>query len=91
VPVVAPALLRDAAVATDVELDDLIALLALEAARHLAGQEGVEGAVEIDDAPLVIDDEVAVDDGGRHPLELLQENTQRVGHAAALYSRGRVR
>src|SRR5690606_15696284 len=62
VPAALPALHRDAVVTTDVELDDLVAVLALEATGHLARQHGEEGPVEIHDATLAVDDEVAVDD-----------------------------
>jgi hypothetical protein len=77
VAVAGPALARDALVAADVELDDVVAVLALEAARDLARQHGEERAVEVDDAALVIDDEVAVDDRRRRPLELGEELLQR--------------
>ena len=80
VAVVGPALLRDALVLADVELEDLVAVLALEAARDLARQQGEERAVEVDDAALGVDDEVAVDDRVRDALELGEELLQRRGH-----------
>ena len=73
VPVVGPALLGDALGLADVELEDLVAVLALEAAGDLARQEREERAVEVDDPALGVDDEVAVDDRARDPLELGQE------------------
>ena len=77
VAIVVPALLGDALGAADVELDDLEATLALETASHLTRQHGEEGAIEVDDAPLGVDDEIAVDDRVGHPLELGQELSER--------------
>ena len=78
-PIVRPALLRDALVGADVELEHLVAVLALEAARDGAGQQREERAVEVDDATLAIDDEVTVDECIRDPLELGQELLERRG------------
>ena len=77
----------DALVLADVELEDLEAVLALEAAGDLARQQREERAVEVDDPALGVDDEVAVDDRVRHPLELGQELLERRG---AVVHRGRM-
>ena len=75
--VVGPALLGDALALADVQLEHVVAVLALEPARELARQQREERAVEVDDPALVIDDEVAVDDRARDPLELREELLQR--------------
>jgi hypothetical protein len=77
VTIIGPALLRDALVGADVQLEHLEAVLALETARDAPGEQGVERPVEIDDSPIGVDDEIAVDDRVRHPLEFGEERLER--------------